>query len=421
MTEREAPSSRLPEGGINLFQLIKAKSAEAETHGVKLVKLSIGQPQGPALRSARMVAAVAILSPKQSMHEYQDNDSQGVDEFVRDHAEYFTNEHVSEEEKEKRRIEFARRFIQGHVEISQDASADFLPIPGIKPMLGLIPLASGAVDGPLTIVTTTKPGYPTPKDWALGYLRQNVYEVPLNPENAFRFATSDLPAETQLIMMNYPHNPTGQIATRDWLEKVCEYCQINNIRLFNDAAYAALSHNSKSSTLTEVAVNFPGLSWSEAFSASKLIGNGTGWRVGAMVGSLDFIGDVKTIKGNTDSGFVAPMAAGALYSLEHDKQGIEESRKTYERRLQVLTRILTENGMQSAVEPSAGFFTLWKKPKVAFGEEMRDAQHFNFTMIEKTGLVGVHFDPYIRYAVCADIEGVADKIDGAFKQAAVSY
>ena len=52
---------------------------------------------------------------------------------------------------------------------------------------------------------------------------------------------------------------------------------------------------------------------------------------------------------------------------------------------------------------------------------MRDAQHFNFTMIEKTGVVGVHFDAYIRYAVCADVEGVADKIDEAFKQAQVSY
>ena len=52
---------------------------------------------------------------------------------------------------------------------------------------------------------------------------------------------------------------------------------------------------------------------------------------------------------------------------------------------------------------------------------MRDAQHFNFTMIEKTGIVGVHFDPYIRYAVCADVESVADKIDAAFKQTTVSY
>ncbi|MDP6689064.1 MAG: hypothetical protein QF384_06180, partial [Alphaproteobacteria bacterium] len=46
----------------------------------------------------------------------------------------------------------------------------------------------------------------------------------------------------------------------------------------------------------------------EAFTAAKLIGNGTGWHVGAMVGSADFIADMKEVKGKTDAGFVAAMA-----------------------------------------------------------------------------------------------------------------
>src|SRR3989344_1272874 len=397
MVERQLPVSRLPEGGVNLFQSVKAVSTEAEAKGIQLIRLSIGQPQGPALESARRVAAEAVISESESMHEYQDNGSPGVPDF-------------------------ARRFVKAHLEIAlPDENVDFLPIPGIKPMLGLIPLASGAAERNLTIATTTKPGYPTPRDWAQTYLKQNVYEVPLNTENAFRFSPSDLPSGTDLIMMNYPHNPTGQVATMEWLLELCQYAQDHNIRIFNDAAYIALSHSKNSRTLYEAAVNFPRLSWAEAFSASKVIGNGTGWRVGAIVGSSDFVKDIGTIKGNTDSGFAAPMAAGALHSVENDKKGIEANRQVYERRLRVLGQILTSNGMQPAVEPGAGFFTLWKAPKTAFGEKMRDAQHFNFTMIEKTGIVGVHFDPYIRYAVCADVESVADKIDAAFKQTTVSY
>jgi len=42
-------------------------------------------------------------------------------------------------------------------------------------------------------------------------------------------------------------------------------------------------------------------------------------------------------------------------------------------------------------------------------------------MIEKTGVVGVHFEPYIRYAVTGDIEAMADAIDSAFLKAKVSY
>ena len=396
MTERPLPVSRLPEGGVNLFQAIKAVSAEAEARGIELTKLSIGQPQGPALESARRAAAKAVLSESEAMHEYQDNGSPGVPDF-------------------------AKRFVRAHLRIPLGENVDYLPIPGIKPMLGLIPLASGAAETTLSIATTTKPGYPTPKDWAATYLKQNVHEVSLNPENAFRFSPSDLPPGTDLVMMNYPHNPTGQIATAEWLAELCQHAQNHNIRLFNDAAYIALSHNKSSRTLYEAAVNFPRLSWAEAYSASKVIGNGTGWRIGAIVGSPDFVKDIGTIKGNTDSGFAAPMAAGALHSVENDKQGIEANRQVYERRLRVLGQILTANGMQAAVEPGAGFFTLWKSPRTAFGEEMRDARHFNFTMIEKTGIVGVHFDPYIRYAVCADVEALADKIESAFKEASVSY
>jgi len=193
MVERQLPVSRLPEGGVNLFQAVKAVSTEAEAKGIQLIRLSIGQPQGPALESARRVAAEAVISESESMHEYQDNGSPGVPDF-------------------------ARRFVKAHLEIAlPDENVDFLPIPGIKPMLGLIPLASGAAERNLTIATTTKPGYPTPRDWAQTYLKQNVYEVPLNTENAFRFSPSDLPSGTDLIMMNYPHNPTGQVATMEWL------------------------------------------------------------------------------------------------------------------------------------------------------------------------------------------------------------
>ena len=42
-------------------------------------------------------------------------------------------------------------------------------------------------------------------------------------------------------------------------------------------------------------------------------------------------------------------------------------------------------------------------------------------MIEQTGLVGVHFGEYVRYAVCADIDAVKEGIKNAFQQAQVSY
>lgn len=392
--------SRLPEGGTNLFQAIKAKRAAAEAAGIKILNLAIGQPKGPALLSARIGAAEAVMSDGESMHEYQDNGSPGVPDF-------------------------SRRFVEYHTGLLAGAVVEFLPIPGIKPMLGLIPLACGAEHKLVSVGTTTEPGYPTPAVWCK-YLPLTVehWPLPLSVENGFRFEPRRVPVNMDVLMINYPHNPSGQIATREWLEELCGHCARHNIRLFNDAAYAALAHASEHCTLTQVAKNFSELSWAEVFSASKLIGNGTGWRIGAMVGSPDFIADIATIKGNTDSGFVAPMAAGVLRALTHGLGNIETYRQKYHWRIRTLCSLLTQSGLRLAVEPQAGFFTLWQLPTRAFGERIESAERFNFMMIERTGVVGVHFHPYIRYAVC---DSTVDTIEGregirqAFTEATVSY
>jgi len=390
------PQSRLPAGGTNLFQEIKERCLEAEGRGQTLYRLSIGQPAGSALLSAREAAAKAVMSGKESMHEYQDNDSPGVPDF-------------------------ARRLVQAFFKVDLfEFDLAYLPTPGTKSMLGLIPLACGAAQKHIVVGTTTRPGYPTPADWC-DYLGTRSYPLKLGMGNKFRFGQEDILPGTDLLMVNYPHNPSGQVATLEWWEKICRYCARENIRLFNDNPYYALSHSSESHPLIEVARGFRDLSWAEACSVSKVIGNGTGWRVGAIVGSPDFVGDIGKIKGNTDSGFAAPMAAGALYAIEHDLAGTEEYRRKYGHRIEILKAILTECGMWLAVEPGAGFFTLWEAPKMAFGKRVESAREFNFLMIEQTGVVGVHFNPYIRYSVTGDIEGMAGSIAHAFSEARVSY
>jgi len=60
---------------------------------------------------------------------------------------------------------------------------------------------------------------------------------------------------------------------------------------------------------------------------------------------------------------------------------------------------------------------------------MDSAEHFNFLMIEETGVVGVHFPStssgqapgYVRYAVCADVAAMRANLDAAFQKAKVSY
>ena len=63
--------SRLPAGGANIFQKIRQKRSDAEAAGLKLIDLSIGEPKGPALRSAREAAKAAVISDDEAMHAFQ--------------------------------------------------------------------------------------------------------------------------------------------------------------------------------------------------------------------------------------------------------------------------------------------------------------------------------------------------------------
>jgi aspartate/methionine/tyrosine aminotransferase len=160
--------SRLGQDGENVFQIVRAKRTEAQAKGVKLIDLSIGEPRGPALLSARQAAAAAVMSEDEAMHAYQYNASPGVPRFT-------------------------ERFIQAHVPRAfTPDEVDYLPIPGIKPILGLVPLACGCAEQRLTVATMTSPGYPTPMDWCGYHPLVQHYALPLHPANAFRFAPADI-------------------------------------------------------------------------------------------------------------------------------------------------------------------------------------------------------------------------------------
>jgi LL-diaminopimelate aminotransferase len=378
--------SRLPTGGMNLFQQIKAWRVDAEKSGSKICNLSVGQPTGPAIYGACQAAAAAAISEKQEMHEYQDNGTPGNPGF-------------------------AQRFSQFHCKVNLAAQSGlaYLPIPGIKPMLQTVILACGSQ---VKVVGMTAPGYSVPATQAAYMLRP--YEPAItNPNNGFLVDPDSIPAGTTLLMLNYPHNPSGVCATEEYWRHLCRVCSDRGIRVFNDAAYTILTDDGAHVSLADVAVEFPDLSWTEAYSASKAT-NFTGWRVGAMVGSADFIGDIATIKGNTDSGLFAPATVGVETAFRNHMDEILDARDLYARRRALLIETLQGCRMKLAAQPRAGFFTLWELPTSVFGEFVQDAEHFNQLMIAR-GIIGVHFHPYIRYAVVGDVEAMLPQIEHVFR------
>lgn len=129
-----------------------------------------------------------------------------------------------------------------------------------------------------------------------------MFDLPLTEENSFypdfTIIPNDVLLKAKMLYINYPNNPTGQTATREFFEKVIGFAKDNNIIVVHDAAYAALvySEGPLSFLSVEGAIDV-GV---EIHSMSKAF-NMTGWRMGVVVGHERILSAYGTVKDNTDS------------------------------------------------------------------------------------------------------------------------
>ena len=95
------------------------------------------------------------------------------------------------------------------------------------------------------IIMIPDPGYASYKEF-IKVSGGFAYPVPLTAENNYmpdmegvlaKLKSEGLnPKKIKALIINYPNNPLGATATREYLEKVVEFCKKHNIILASDAA-----------------------------------------------------------------------------------------------------------------------------------------------------------------------------------------
>jgi alanine-synthesizing transaminase len=397
---------RIPAAGINLFQLIYVLIREyKEKTGEEPLNLSLGNPDGVPPEALRALQAKYAADPGYDYHTYAED---------------------------KNLLGFAEGMVALHGGIDAAAFPHLrvLPTAGIKTASALIPLACGlhlpdrARRGTFRVASNL-PAYDVVGTWTDSYLGARRTVWPLRSSDNMRLNVARLKDalkrdgtdRADLVFTIRPGNPAAVGASEaDWKELIA-LCLEKGMRLVNDAAYAGLTSGGAHVPLARVAKDYPDLEWLELYSVSKSY-NDPGARLGALVGSKDFVEDFALVKGNTDSGPV-PSVMAAYGEFFRDRaaarRALDEIRGLYERRVADLIPRLKKAGLRPACATEAGFFTLWKVPEAVFGLKLpAEARHeaFNRAVISETGIVGVHFsgfgeggaaEPLIRYAVCADV------------------
>lgn len=275
---------------------------------------------------------------------------------------------------------------------------------GSKPGLAMTP-AIFINPGDITLMTV--PGYPV-MGTHTQYLGGEVVNLPLTAANNFLPDLKSIDSATRekakILYLNYPNNPTGAKATREFYEEAIEFAKQNNIVIIQDAAYAALTYSGKSESFLSV----PGAMdvGVEFHSLSKAY-NMTGWRIAFIVGNELIVKGLSHVKDNVDSGQFAGIQKAGIYALEHPEI-TDRTVAKYKRRLSMLVETLNSVGF-SATMPGGSFFLYVGAPKgIKGGRKFANGEEFSQFLITEMLISTVPWDDvghYVRFSATFAAKG----------------
>ena len=328
------------------FEKIKRakRAAMAATPGIELIDLGVGEPDG--MTPELIVETLAAEARKPENRGYTDN---GIAEFREAAACYMDKV-------------FGVKGLDPQTQINHSI--------GSKSALALLP--SALVD-PGDVVLMTVPGYPvfgTHSNW----YGAEVVNLPLTEENCFLPELDSIGGETargaKVLVLNYPNNPTGKCATREFFSRVVEFAHRHKVAVIQDAAYAALVYGRN--PLSFLSIDGAMEVGIELHSLSKSY-NMTGWRIGFVCGNERLMKAFAEVKDHSDSGQFAAIQKAAIVGLDNP-QFTEEICLKYERKLKLLCEVFAGLGFTVRM-PEGTFYIYMKTPKgIAGGERFATAE-----------------------------------------------
>lgn len=250
-------------------------------------------------------------------------------------------------------------------------------------------------------VLIPNPGYPAYSS-AVRLTGAKAIAYELNAENNWlpdleALAQSDL-SKVKMMWINYPHMPTGALATADLFERVIAFSRSHNILICHDNPYSFILNDQPQSILSvagakEVAIELNSLSKSS---------NMAGWRVGMLIADEQRINEILRFKSNMDSGMFLPVQLAAAKALSLDKAWYTQLNTEYTLRRERVFAIMDKLGC-TYDKQQVGLFVWARIPKTytdayALSDEVLNN---NNIFITPGGIFGSAGNQYFRISLCA--------------------
>jgi acetylornithine/N-succinyldiaminopimelate aminotransferase len=294
----------------------------------------------------------------------------------------------------------ARRF-----SVTVDPDTQVIPATGAKETIFHLPFAFRG-DPRRDLVVMPDPGYPT---YLVGtrFAGLTAHQVALTPANRFLIEPEAVGAallsRTLIFWVSYPHNPTGAMAPRDYLERVGAAARKHGFVVASDECYADIYFGAPPLSMLEVQVE----NVLAIHSCSKRSGM-TGYRSGFVAGDPDLVKVLKRFRSHP--GVASPdfvnAAATAAWS---DDAHAAERRAIFRQKRDLFADFFREQGL--TVHGSEATLYLWVKVPAGL-----DAAGYALRLLE-AGIVvapGTAFgagEGYVRVALVPTLDECREAID----------
>ncbi|MCP1165175.1 MULTISPECIES: pyridoxal phosphate-dependent aminotransferase [Bacillus] len=241
------------------------------------------------------------------------------------------------------------------------------------------------------------PGYP---DYLSGVaLAKAQFEtMPLLAENNFLpdyTKIDDSTAErAKLMFLNYPNNPTGATASKEFFEETIDFANEHNILVVHDFAYGAIGFDGQKpvSFLQADGAKDTGI---EIYTLSKTF-NMAGWRIAFAVGNESVIETINLLQDHMYVSIFGAVQDAAREALLSSQSCVVELVNRYESRRNALIEACHAIGWNVDI-PTGSFFAWLPVPKGYTSEQ------FSNILLEKAHVAvapgvgfGEHGEGYVR-------------------------
>ncbi|MDR1434371.1 LL-diaminopimelate aminotransferase [Candidatus Endomicrobiellum devescovinae] len=366
-----------------LFIEIDRKKKEAIDRGADIISLGVGDPDMPTPEHIIKSMQEAVAKPFNHQYPF----GAGLLSYRKAVVDWYKN-----------------RF---NVDLHTDEVCALI---GSKEGIGHIHL--GFIN-PGDIVLIPEPGYPVYNTGTI-FTDGIPYFMPLLERNGFLPDLSSIPQDVikkaKLIFINYPNNPTAAVAPKEFYVKLIEFAKKNNIIVAADAAYSEIYYdeNDKPSSFLE----FPGAKevGVEFHSLSKTY-NMTGWRIGWVCGNKDIVAGIAKVKDNYDSGVFQAIQEAAITALSSSQKCVEDARKIYKERKDVLVEGLKKIGWEVSL-PKASFYVWAKVPKGYTSSQVVSKLLEDASIVCTPGNgMGKSGEGYVRFALTVGVPRIKEALE----------